>query len=208
MDLYPAQLLLARHGETDWNRNGILQGHIDVPLNTMGRRQAHGLGVRLANCQIDALYASDLRRAAETAAIVGNLLGLEPRLSAALREIDIGRWAGLTYAELANRYPDAVAALARGEDVPRGGAERLCELQVRMVAEFGRLCRDHPDQTVLLISHGAALKTLICHLLGLDLRYAARLSTRGNTGLTLFCFAEGRPQLALLNDTCHLNGRG
>lgn len=208
MDRYPAQLLLVRHGETDWNRDGILQGQVDVPLNAMGRRQAHDLGVRLGDWKIDALYSSDLSRAAETAAIVGNLLGLEPRLSSALREIDIGHWAGLTFAERANRYPEELAALARGEDIPRGGAEQLREVQERMAAAHGRICQDHPGETVLLIGHGSALRTLICHLLDLDLRHVVRLSTLGHTGLNLFSFAEGWPQLALLNDTCHLNGRG
>jgi broad specificity phosphatase PhoE len=205
---YPAHLLLARHGETDWNRDRILQGQVDVPLNANGRRQAHELAVRLGGWEIDALYTSDLVRAAETATILGNVLGLEPRLSADLREIDVGRWGGLTHAELERRYPEEVAALARGEDVPRGGAERVRELQERMVTAFERIGRDHPGQTVLLVSHGGALRTLIAHLLGLDLHEGIRrLSTRGNTGLTHFRFIEGTPQLVLFNDTCHLNGR-
>jgi broad specificity phosphatase PhoE len=203
-----AHLLLARHGETDWNRKNILQGHVDIPLNASGRRQAHDLAVRLRDWEVDALYSSDLARAAETAAIVGNLLGLEPRLLADLREIDVGRWGGLTRGELESRYPDEAAALTRGEDIPRGGAERLSDVQARMVGALERIGPDHPGETVVLIGHGAALRTLMVHLLGLDLYDGMRrLSTRGNTGLTHFRFVDGHPQLVLFNDTCHLNGR-
>jgi broad specificity phosphatase PhoE len=206
---YPAHLLLVRHGETDWNRDRVLQGQVDVPLNANGRRQAHNLGVRLCDWKIDALYSSDLARAAETATIIGNLLGVEPRLLADLREIDVGRWGGLTHAELESHYPEEVAALARGEDIPRGGAERLSDLQERMVVAFERICDDHSDQTVLLVSHGGALRSLVAYLLGLELHTGIRrLSTRGNTGLTHFRFVGGDPQLVLFNDTCHLNGRG
>lgn len=209
MALFLAHLLLVRHGETDWNRDRLLQGQVDVPLNATGRLQAHNLAVRLCDWKIDALYSSDLSRAAETAAIVGNLLGLERRLAADLREIDVGCWGGLTHAELESRYPEEMNALACGEDIPRGGAERMGELQERLVAAYERICQDHAGQTVLLISHGGALKSLISHLLGLDLREGMRrLSTRGNTGLTHFRFAEGNPQLVLFNDTCHLNGKG
>jgi broad specificity phosphatase PhoE len=131
---YPAHLLLVRHGETDWNRDRVFQGQVDVPLNASGRRQAHDLAVRLCDWKVDVLYSSGLARAAERASIIGTMLGLEPRLSVDLREIDVGRWGGLTHAELESQYPGEMAALARGEDIPRGGAERLCELQERMVA--------------------------------------------------------------------------
>jgi broad specificity phosphatase PhoE len=205
----PDHLLLVRHGETDWNRNGVLQGHLDVPLNDTGRIQAHALARRLQEWEVDVIYSSDLARAAETAMIVGNRLGLEPLLRSELREIDVGRWGGLDHSELRRRYPEEVAALERGEDIRRGGAERLSELQARMVAALEGICADHPGQTVLLVSHGGALKSLITSLLGLDLQEGVRrLSTRGNTGLTHMRFVEGRPQLVLFNDTCHLNGRG
>ena len=205
MGEYPAQLVLVRHGETDWNRDHIPQGHIDVPLNKSGRQQAHALAKRLQGRKIDAIHSSDLFRAAETAAIVGAAVELTPQPSAAWREIDLGGWGGLTREKIQAHFGDELAALARGEDVPRGGGETMAALQARVVKGFERLRRSHPGQTVLMVSHGGTIKTLICHLIGLELRYVGRLPSLGNTSLSLIEFGSGRPRLAVLNDTEHLD---
>ena len=109
-----ATLILARHGETDWNRDGIWQGHGDPPLNELGRRQAAELAERMADVEIEALYSSDLRRAYETAEIVGRAKGVEITADPDLREMDVGSWSGLTTEEIATRFPEM--------DVPRRGA--------------------------------------------------------------------------------------
>jgi len=205
MSKYPAQLLLVRHGETDWNRDKIPQGHIDVPLNSSGRQQAHALARRLQGWKIDAIHSSDLFRAAETAAILGATMELTPQPSAAWREIDLGGWGGLTHDKLQARYGDELAALARGEDPPRGGGETMADVQVRVVEGFERLRRSHPGQTVLIASHGGTIKVLICHLIGLELHYLGRLPAMGNTSLSMIEFGSGRPRLASLNDTNHLD---
>ena len=98
-------LILARHGETDWNRDGIWQGHGDPPLNDLGRRQATELAGRLADVSIDALYSSDLKRAYETAEIVARAKGLGITADPDLREMDVGSWSGLTSEEIATRFP-------------------------------------------------------------------------------------------------------
>ena len=97
-------LILARHGETDWNRNGIWQGHGDPPLNDLGREQAAALAERLRGSSLHALYSSDLKRADETAEFVARATGLAYAPSG-LREIDVGSWTGLTLAEIAERFP-------------------------------------------------------------------------------------------------------
>jgi alpha-ribazole phosphatase len=99
-------ILLARHGETDWNRDGRFQGHADPPLNAAGRRQAEGLAQTVASEPPDAVYASDLRRAFETAEIVGARLGLPVGREIALREIDVGSWHGLTREQIDGREWD------------------------------------------------------------------------------------------------------
>jgi alpha-ribazole phosphatase len=86
------RILLARHGETEWNRIGRWQGHADPPLNEAGRLQAVELAERLARDGITVIYASDLRRASETAQVIGERLGLEVHEDPALREIDVGSW--------------------------------------------------------------------------------------------------------------------
>ena len=109
------RILLARHGETDWNRIGRWQGHADPPLNEAGREQAAALAERLAGDGIAAIYSSDLRRASATARTVGKQLGLAVVEDPALREIDVGSWSGLTRAEVAERFPEGFARWLEGE---------------------------------------------------------------------------------------------
>src|SRR5690349_15996562 len=99
-------LLLARHGETDWNREGRWQGWADPPLNELGRRQATRLAEQLRTIPFDAVYSSDLRRAHETAEILAAPHAVPIVVDPALREIDIGSWSGLTRAEIAARFPN------------------------------------------------------------------------------------------------------
>ena len=102
----PTTILLARHGETDWNAVGRWQGHTDRPLTELGRRQAAELAERLADVELDAVYSSDLLRAVETAEPVAKRLGLPLQTLPELREVDVGTWAGLTRDEVAERFPD------------------------------------------------------------------------------------------------------
>jgi len=102
-------LILARHGETDWNRENRFQGHADPPLNDLGREQSAALAASLAEERIARIYTSPLRRAAETAEIVAAALGLDVEHVEGLREIDVGAWSGLTRDEIAASFPDKYA---------------------------------------------------------------------------------------------------
>ena len=103
-----AQILLARHGETDWNRNGRVQGHTDIPLNATGIAQAQALAERLAGEPLAAVFASDLERARVTAAAVAARHELPVSIDPDLREKNFGSWEGLTDGEIAERFPAAV----------------------------------------------------------------------------------------------------
>src|SRR5438876_6792690 len=107
-------LILARHGETDWNRDGRCQGHADPPLNERGREQALELAELLADEPIEAVYSSDLRRAHETARIVADRKGLDVIVDPQLRERDVGHWSGLTAAEIEERFPDQIRLWRQG----------------------------------------------------------------------------------------------
>src|SRR5688572_10410020 len=111
----PTRILVARHGETDWNRLGSWQGQADPPLNDDGRRQAAALAEKLAGDRIAAVYSSDLRRASETAEALGTRLGVEVVLDRGLREIDVGSWSGLTRDEVETRFPEGFARWRGGE---------------------------------------------------------------------------------------------
>jgi len=152
------RILLARHGETDWNRVGRWQGHADPPLNDAGRGQAAELAERLAGDGIAAIYSSDLRRASQTAHVVADRLGLAVVEEAGLREIDVGSWSGLTRAEVEQRFPEGYARWLRG-DIGHDGETRE-ELSERVVGAVERIAAAHPGDTILAVTHGGAIRAL------------------------------------------------
>jgi broad specificity phosphatase PhoE len=147
-------ILLARHGETDWNRDGVWQGWADPPLNETGRAQARELAEQLREVRIDAVYASDLRRASETAEIVAAPHGVPVITDAALREIDIGSWSGLTRAEIEQRFPN-------GE---RPDGETRDQHAARVLAAVERIARENAGRRVLLVTHGGTMRALHGHV--------------------------------------------
>jgi broad specificity phosphatase PhoE len=138
-------LLLVRHGETDWNAEGRLQGHTDRPLNEYGRRQAKELAERLADEPVDAIYASDLSRAKETAEIVGERLGLPVVIDADLREKNWGNWEGLTGDE-------RVHVVFEGESTE--------EHRDRVLRAVRRIVERHPGQRIVVVTHGGSLRRI------------------------------------------------
>ncbi len=156
-------LLLARHGETDDNREPLrFQGWRDTPLNDVGRRQAAELAERVADLGLRSLWSSDLSRARETAEIVGARVGLRPRLDPRLREANRGRWEGWLFRDVARDEPERYAAWLRaGEGWRFPGGESLREQQDRVTAsiEDARAAGDLP---VLLVCHGGSIRVMLC----------------------------------------------
>ena len=135
-------ILLARHGETDWNRERRFQGHADPPLNRTGRAQAVDLSVTLMAEELAAIYSSPLRRALETAEVVAASHGLEAVPVRALREVDVGSWSGLTRAEVEERFP---AQFARWLDYGEGWEDG--ESYDQMGDASSRRCSRSPPRT-------------------------------------------------------------
>ena len=180
------KLLLARHGETDWNRERRWQGHADVPLNEAGRRQASALAQELADERLAAIYSSDLRRAYETARAVAESKSLDVIVDRDLREIDVGKWSGLTMEEIEATFPDDFRHWReRGTSRERGG-ETSEQLAARVVAAAHRIAAAHPDAQVLVVSHGAALRELALHADAIE--HDARLE---NCGVVRIRFEDG-----------------
>ena len=150
-------ILLARHGETDWNRENRFQGHADPPLNETGRAQAADLAAALANEPLAAVYSSPLRRAFETAQIVGAPHGLEPVPVDALREVDVGSWQGLTRGEIEERFPEQ---FARWLDYEQGwdDGESYDEMGQRVLAALLELAATHAGERILAVSHGGPVR--------------------------------------------------
>lgn len=150
-------ILLVRHGETDWNVERRVQGHTDRPLNATGLAQAHALAHELADESLDAVYASDLSRAHETARIVAEQKGLDVTVLPDLREKHFGSWEGLTDNEVLARIPHVA------EDGPWGDGETSEELAVRVLDALRRIAHTHPEGRVLVISHGGPLRAVLRH---------------------------------------------
>ena len=149
-------VILARHGETDWNRDGIWQGHGDPPLNDVGRRQAAALAQRMRETEIDVLYSSDLRRAVETAEYVSLAKGLAMIRDSDLREMDVGSWTGLTWVEIAERFPGT----------ERHDGESREAFDTRVLAALRRIASGHADRRILVVTHGGVVRTLQRHMFG------------------------------------------
>jgi probable phosphoglycerate mutase len=157
------RILLTRHGETDWNAIGRVQGQLDIALNDAGREQARRLVDLFAGIAIGAVWTSDLARARETAEIVAAALGLPaPHIEAELRERRMGRFEGLTREECAATYPDAW----RAKEPPE--AEAAEAVIARMTRVLTRIASTEPE-TVLVIGHGVAMRHWLAQLLGTSL---------------------------------------
>ena len=184
-------ILLARHGETDWNRDGRFQGHADPPLNDTGRAQAAELAAALAGDELAAVYSSPLRRAIETARVVAAQHELEPIPLEALREVDVGSWQGLTRAEIETRFPDQ---FARWLDYEQGWAdgETYEEMGRRVVATLLELAVEHDGEQILAVTHGGPIRSAFAFADGTSHAEARRLGPRiANVFLAGFAVESG-----------------
>ena len=152
------QLIIVRHGETQSNRDGRFQGHIQTELNATGREQALRLGRRLQNETFDALYSSDLLRARQTADAIAALGGHRPLLDRRLREWDLGVLAGLTHDVAMREYPRAYEIYRDNlvDQVVPGG-ESVVQRYRRIIAAMEAIAARHPAQTVVIVTHGGPL---------------------------------------------------
>lgn len=202
------RLILIRHGETAWNRATRIQGHTDIPLSPLGLAQAQRLARALADEPLAAIYASDLSRARQTADALARVHGLPVRFDAALRERAFGRFEGLSWEEIGERYPEDAARWRRREpDFAVGGGESLSVFSDRCKAAVGRAAAAHPGQSIAVVAHGGVLDCLYRAATGLALD-APRSWQLGNATINrLLATADG---FALVgwNDDHHLADLG
>ena len=185
-------ILLARHGESDWNRSKRWQGFADRPLTERGRQQAFELAGRLADTELDAIYSSDLGRARETAEIVARTKGLTVATTPDLREVDVGSWSGLTRAEAEKRFPESYRRWLRGGEGWDDG-ETYEELKVRVVKAIGRIARENDGGRVLIVAHGGSIRAVHAAALGVDVHTYRRIQrVEPNATLSAVCVEDGR----------------
>ena len=196
-------LLLIRHGQTDWNAAGRWQGHTDIPLNEIGLAQAQALANRLQSWPIQAIYCSDLKRAAATAQAISLTTGAPVIADPRWRERYAGRLEGLTREQIQEQLPDVWAVLSQGQaEAPEG--ETYLALRERVAAAYHDLVKEHPNQMIAIISHGGTLHNFISYIMGIPPHQSIPFSLRGNTGLSVVQTGEHRAYVLLLNDTSHL----
>jgi broad specificity phosphatase PhoE len=185
-------ILLARHGESDWNHERRWQGHADRPLTERGREQAHALAERLDGIRLDAIYSSDLERTRATAEIVAATRGLELRQLPTLREVDVGSWSGLTRDEAEEHYPEDFARWLQGGAGWRDG-EAYEEMSERVLRAIAQIEDEHPEGRVLVVSHGGPIRAVHAAALGMDVHEYRRLRpVEPNARLSAVCTENGR----------------
>jgi broad specificity phosphatase PhoE len=177
-------ILLARHGETDWNREERFQGWADPPLNRTGRAQAVDLSVALMAEELAAVYSSPLRRALETAEVVAASHGLEPVPVEALREVDVGSWSGLTRTEIEGRFPEQYArwlAYEQGWD----DGETYDAMAARVVAGLLELAVAHEGERILALTHGGPIRAASAFAAGQSYAESRRLEPVAGNGTVI-----------------------
>ena len=199
-------VLLVRHGETEDNRAGIFQGQGGGPLNELGTAQATACGMRLSAVKFRACYSSEQPRARQTA---GHILRhteasqneVPVREDVRLREVDVGAWQGLQKPALQLRFPDEFAAWEKGQDIRRGGGETYAEVGARFCAALEHAHHTEYEGTLLIVSHGGAIRSAVARLIGVPLD---RLVGIRNTSVTALEYLGGEVgRLLLYNDLRH-----
>jgi broad specificity phosphatase PhoE len=177
---------------------------MDEPLSDLGREQARLLAGRLAAESIDVAYTSDLSRARETALLAVGERPVPLQTDARLREVAFGRWEGLTFAEIKDRFPDDVAARERDRvHYAMPGGESLAQLAARLGGFLGDVLPRHEGQSVLIIAHGGTVNAAISTLMDIPLTSWWRLRNH-NANVSVIRFTPEGTRLEVFNDTCHL----
>ena len=184
-------LLLVRHGETDWNRDGRWQGHSNTHLNDAGREQAHRVAAELDG--VDVVYASDLARARETAEIVAGELGLEVRTDPRLRERSFGAWEGLTAPEIEEQFAEELARWRVGDGAGAADAEPFDAFAERIRSFLDDALDRHPGETVLVVAHGGSIRVIHALASGLDyVRDHRSIPGVPNCAVARYAFRDGK----------------
>jgi alpha-ribazole phosphatase len=199
------KVIFIRHGQTEWNVTGRYQGQSDVQLSEEGCQQAVKLAENFPVDRVDAIYASDLQRAMVTAETIAKQFGLPVQAEPAFRELSFGEWEGLTYQQIVDKWEDAMANFLQHPDILEiPGGESFPAVQKRAVTRLNELVKEHDGQTIVVVAHGAVLRTLLAAALHMPLQYLWSIR-QFNTAVNIVRYdADANPTVELLNSTAHL----
>ncbi|HTM20651.1 MAG TPA: histidine phosphatase family protein [Kofleriaceae bacterium] len=199
------ELNLLRHGQTDFSRENRFCGSIDPPLNEVGLRMADAFGAAHSGGAWTAIYCSPRQRALQTADALARRVGLTPIVDDGLREIAYGEWESMRHDEVKSQWPEAYAYWA-ADTASRGtpGGETAFQVAARAAPVLERIRHRHADGRILIVSHKATIRILVCALLGMDVRLFRDRIAQPVAAVTRFEIKERTPMLALLGDVSHL----
>ena len=201
----PTRIIAIRHGETSWNVDTRIQGHLDIPLSANGRWQAERLAGALKDEPLAAIYASDLTRAWETAQYLGRAHGLEVTKEAGLRERGFGDFEGKTFAEIEVLLPDqSLRWRKRDPEFSPNGGESLVALRGRVIGAAQRLAALHPGEQIALVGHGGVMDVLYRAATRLDIQ-APRTWALANAAINRLLWTPEGFTLVGWADTHHLD---
>ena len=199
------KIIFVRHGQTEWNLVGKYQGQSNIALSEKGLFQAKALAANFPVKKIDAVYSSDLQRAYKTASYIAAEFQLTVTTEEKLRELNFGLWEGKTYAEIKQNWPEIFSTFFTFPDtstIPEG--ENFVILQKRAMAAVKEIIAKHIGQTVVVVAHGAILRTILAEALHIPLRYIWSIR-QDNTAVNIICYDEESSIVELMNSTAHLN---
>jgi len=197
------EIILARHGETEWNVAEVFRGRIDIELNKTGIKQAGLLAEYLSDLKLDAIYSSPLKRALTTAEIIASYHKLDVEIAPGLIDFDYGEWQGLPHQEVKDKYKELYAQWIRNpHQVKIPAAESLDEVRKRATGVVDNIIAKYQG-TVVLVSHRVVNKVLICALLGLDNSHFWNIR-QDTCGITTFIYENERFILTKHNNTSYL----
>jgi broad specificity phosphatase PhoE len=200
MTAAPVRLLLARHGETEWNSRDLVQGSSDVALSEGGVKQAEQLAERLSDEPIDHIYCSDLERSRRTAEIVGERHGVAPTVEPSLAEQDFGEWDGETLEELHGMLDRTGTDWTEWN--PEGG-ERWSEFCDRVLTAVDRITSEHAQDSVLIAAHGGVNKAVLSRVKFADIGQRSRIE-QDTACLNELQYRPEGSEIRRINDTSHL----
>jgi phosphoserine phosphatase len=201
------RIILVRHGETAWNREGKFQGRLDIELNETGLSQAKRLAKALSDVHIDDIYSSPLKRSFTTAEMIADYHSLKVIAADAFNEIDHGSWEGMHLHQVIDAHGEMYKSwISEPHMVKMPGGEDLQDITDRAIRKLLDILEATPDgDTVLIAAHDATNKVILCHALGLDNSHFWQFK-QGNASITVLEYDDGAFRLTLMNDTCHMGG--
>lgn len=204
-DMQKTRFVIVRHGETQWNRDEREMGQLDIPMTAHGLATAERLAARISKVRFDAIYSSDLSRAAHTAGVIAARCSLAIILDARLRERNMGIFQGLTKQEMEERYPDERAAYRRiGASYVIPNGESADQRLARTLECLEEIAHTYSGGSVVVVTHGGILKGFFEHVLGLPFGSGAKFS-RPNVAWNLFVHDRDRWRMETWGDVSHLS---